>query len=229
MNSSRSKLTGVILALILFLLAACSGEGSIPDQTMRPTGELPPPTVPMTMAATPLPISLPDPLVIADFENNCSGGNMTNNLGGGMGAAYNAPDSLQEAYIVEPGRGCVAQIEYEIKEWAAFWMKLQGEDFSPYADGNLTFDIKAEPGPNMPSELKIELKRLGDQIGILYVSGITKDWQTIQAPLSKLHSPGFGRPISGWSEMAELVFTFEFNHSGSQGTVYLDDIILNPR
>jgi hypothetical protein len=145
-----------------------------------------------------------------------------------MGAAYNPPDFLEETYIVEPGRGCVARVEYNTEEWAAYWIKLHGEDFSLYADGNLSFDIKAEPGPNTPNEFKVELKRLGDQIGVLYMSGITEGWQTHRAPLSKFQSPGYGSPLSGLTEMAELVFTFERSHSGPQGTIYLDNIVLNP-
>ena len=44
-------------------------------------------------------------LVVADFAS-CTG---INNLGGQMGAAYNAPDKLVEGYVEEAEHGCVAK------------------------------------------------------------------------------------------------------------------------
>ena len=166
----------------------------------------------------------PEPLIIADF-NNCAN---TNNLGGSIGAAYNLPDILEESFINEPERGCVAQLNYNIKEWAAFWMQLGGADFSPYDNGNLTFDIRVEAETAVPNQIKIELKRAGDQIGILYVSNITSAWQTKQVSLSDFGSAGYGNPLSSFTDMDELVFTFESKNAGEQGIVYLDNIILQP-
>lgn len=166
----------------------------------------------------------PETLIIADFDS-CAN---INNLGGSMGAAYNPPDSLVESFINESDRGCVAQLNYDIQDWAAFWMKLQEADFSPYRTGHLTFDIRAEAETSAPGRIKIELKRAGDQIGILYLSNITSTWQTRQVALSDFGSPGYGNPLASFTEMGELVFTFEARNAGKQGTVYLDNITLQP-
>lgn len=163
-----------------------------------------------------------EPLVIADFDS-CAA---ANDLGGPMGAAYNPPDFLEEKYIDEPEHGCVARLEYDIKEWAAFWMKLQETDFSSYS--NISFDIRSESGSDIPEQIKIELKRAGNQIGILYISNVTTDWQTMEVNLIDFGSAGFGNRLSSYTGMDELVFTFESNRSGNQGIVYLDNITLNP-
>jgi hypothetical protein len=86
--------------------------------------------------------------VVADFDA-CAG---ANNLGGSMGAAYNSPDSLKESYQVEANRGCVARLQYQITNWAGFWMKLQGADLRPYS--RLVFDVRADPQPGIPGQMK---------------------------------------------------------------------------
>jgi len=171
-------------------------------------------------AETPSPPSSP---VIADFDS-CAG---INYLGGPMGAAYDPPDSLVETYVQEPGRGCVARLEYHIRAWSAFWMKLQDVDLSPYS--NLVFDIKADPQLGIPAEMKIELKRAnGQEVSIIYVSEITADWQTKRVPLSDFGPTGVTAPLSALTAMEELAFTFEANRSGTDGVVYLDNIALEP-
>ncbi len=159
------------------------------------------------------------PLIVADF----SGCTDENNLGGQMGAAYNAPDSLTESYVDEAGRGCVAKLSYNIKGWSAFWMKLQGVDLSPYR--SLAFDIRADPSPGIPTQMKLELKRAnGAEVSIEYVSGIESTWKTMSINLADFKSPGYAKPLTTLSEMEELVFTFEAAKSGGQGVVYLDNI-----
>jgi hypothetical protein len=162
----------------------------------------------------------PDPILVADFDS-CSS---TNNLGGAMGAAYNLPDRLVESYVQEPGRGCIARLEYHIVCWSAFWMKLEHLDLSQH--NRLVFDIKANPQVGIPAEFKIELKRDGNnEISIIYVSGVTADWQTISVDLANFGPAGYGEPIEVFTDMEELVFTFEANHSGTHGVVYLDNIM----
>ena len=161
-------------------------------------------------------------LVAADFDN-CAG---TNNLGGMMGAAYNAPDVLAESYVKESGRGCVARLEYDINEWSAFWMQLGGVDLTPYA--TLNFDIRADDPA--PWELKVELKHactpdVGCQeFSVFYTGGIDDQWRPMSLPLREFGTTGFAPPLSSLQEIDELVFTFERNHSGSEGVVYLDNI-----
>lgn len=161
-------------------------------------------------------------LVAANFDN-CAA---TNNLGGMMGAAYNAPDVLAETYIKEPGRGCVARLEYDINEWSAFWMQLGGVDLTAYA--TLNFDIRADDPA--PWELKVELKHactpdVGcEEFSVFYTGGIDDQWRSMSLPLREFGTTGYAPPLSSLEDIDELVFTFERNHSGSEGVVYLDNI-----
>jgi hypothetical protein len=156
--------------------------------------------------------------VVADFDA-CTG---ANNLGGPMGAAYNSPDSLKESYQVEANRGCVARLEYKITGWAGFWLKLQGADLRPYS--RLVFDVRADPQPGIPGQMKLELKRAGE-VSIEYVSGIGADWKTISVRLSDFGYAGYGKPVSSWQGIEELVVVFEAARSGRSGVVYLDNIL----
>jgi hypothetical protein len=152
-------------------------------------------------------------LVVADFDNCTS----TNNLGGAMGAAYNLPDYLDEGFVPEAGRGCVAVMEYHISDWAAFWMKLLAADLSLYSE--LCFDIRSGL-LGAPSEIKVELKRPGE-IAIASVPNINTSWQTVCQPLS-----GFTPSLSSLRNMEELVFTFELGNAGSRGILYLDNVMV---
>jgi hypothetical protein len=58
------------------------------------------------------------------------------------------------------------------------------------------------------------------------VSGITDVWQTmgINLDLRDLDSVNYAPPLSAFTEMGELVFTFEAKQSGTAGVVFLDNI-----
>lgn len=163
------------------------------------------------------------PLIVANFDT-C---NHTNNLGGLMGAAYNLPDFMMEQFIPMTGRGCVAKLDYDIKNWAAFWMKLQYSNLTDY--NTLTFDIKSEiPAPG---DIKIELKRFcsgGDcgEISIRRVTGIDTNWRTFTVSMADFGPTGFPGipPLSSWENIEELVFTFESDHAGNDGVVYIDNV-----
>jgi hypothetical protein len=163
------------------------------------------------------------PLVVADF-NSCTG---VDNLGGAMGAAFNPPDGLTESFAEQPNRGCVARLEYNTATWSAFWLKLQGADLRPYDE--LTFDVRADPQPGIPGQMKLEFKRASEEVSVVYVSGIVAEWKTISVKLRDFAYAGYGKPVSTWSDMQELVFTFEASRSGNQGVVYLDHIVLVKR
>lgn len=141
-----------------------------------------------------------------------------------MGAAYQNPDKLSDTYPRSPGRGCVARLHYQIQHWAAFWIKLEGADLTPYA--TVRFDVRADQQPQVPGQIKIELKRANQhETSIAYLSGITTDWQTRRVKLSDFVAAGPGSPLSSLAQMEELVFTFEADRSGSEGIVYLDNIV----
>ena len=183
------------------------------------------PTPPSTFTpppASPEPALLPE-FVIVNFDS-CDG---VTEQEGAMGAAYDptAGDKLVESYIQEAGRGCIARLEFDIAGWSAFWIKLQGADFSPYS--HLVFDIKADPQEKIPGRVKIELKRAdGQEVSILYISGITTDWQTMSVNLKDFGPTGYTSVLSSFTDMEELAFTFEASRSGKAGVIYLDNIAL---
>lgn len=164
-------------------------------------------------------ISNTPPLVVADFD----GCQRTNNLDGEMGAAYNPPDSLSESYVEEPGRGCVARLDFQIDDWSAFWLQLENADLRPYKA--LRFDVRADPEPGFTGQMKIELKRqAGAEIVILYVADIGADWKTVRVDLDDFRPTGTNPPLASRKEVEEMVFVFEAAKAGGKGVVYLDDI-----
>ena len=184
---------------------------------------------PALPASCPAPTPTPDPnatqppppstaLVVSDFDT-CGA---PNNVGGGMGGAYNSPDSLIESYVEENERGCVARLEYDIQAWAAFWQKLQGQDLTPYS--RLTFDLRGDAAAGMPGAIKIEIKRDNNsEVAITYIENITDSWQPFSVNLAD-----FGPALSSWEGIEELVFTFEATRSGGEGVVYLDNVQFEP-
>ncbi len=168
-----------------------------------------------------------EPLLVADFDS-CSG---VNNLGGEMGAAFQAPhNQLSEVYVAETGRGCKAKLEYQIRDWGAFWMKLPNPDLSQFRDneGVLTFDIRADQP--IPYGMQIELKRFCvpnegcGELSVYFMTGITSEWQTRSVPVEGFGSTGWAPPLSSWESIEELVFTFAYPTAGNNGTVHLDNV-----
>ena len=196
------NLLGLLLA-IAALLAGCNVQS--PSASISTAGS----------------VSDVPPMLVADFDN-CAN---TNNLGGAMGAAYDQPDSLQESYPQEPNRGCVAKLEYRIAGWAGWWTKLQGANLGPFT--TLVFDVRADPQPGIPDQIKLELKRPGE-VSIKRVSGIGAEWRTIHVKLADFGYAGYGKPVSAWQGMEEFVVVFEADKSGRQGVVLIDNIRFEP-
>ena len=159
------------------------------------------------------------PLLVADFD----GCQRTNNLGGEMGTAYDPPDSLIESYVEEGGRGCVARLEFDISNWSAFWLKLQGADLRPYQA--LRFDVRADPQPGFTGQMKLELKRgQGTEIVVIYVADIGTDWKTVRLDLDDFRPTGTNPSLTTREGVEDMVFVFESAKSGRQGVVYLDNV-----
>jgi hypothetical protein len=169
-------------------------------------------------------------MMVADFDT-CQ---KPNNLGGNMGAAYNLPDRLEETFVPDTGGGCYIRLEYDVVDWSAFWLELNGADINPYIQ--LTFDIRGDPQLGVFPEFKIELKRncrmvTEDQrecteFEIVYVGAVTETWQTQTVQLGAFVPtgwPGF-TGLQALTDMQELVFVFEANRSGRNGVVYLDNV-----
>lgn len=178
-------------------------------------------------SSAPVAFAPTETLQVANF-NSCNG---VNNLGGSMGAAYQEPGNrIAESYLSRAGHGCVVKLAYEIKDWGAFWLKLENSDLSAFREsaGYLTFDIRAEEP--IPNGMKIELKRFCapnagcGELSIYYMTGITTEWQTRSVPLDGFGTTGWAATLSSWEAVEELVFTFEAANSGNNGLVYLDNI-----
>jgi hypothetical protein len=144
-----------------------------------------------------------------------------------MGPASNPPDGLIESYVEEAGRGCVAQLKFDVAGWAAFWLKLEDANLRPYQV--LRFDVRADAQPGFTGQMKIELKRhQGTEIIILYIADIGSDWKTMRVDLADFRSTGANPPLATLDGMEDLVFVFEAAKSGGKGVVYLDNISLKP-
>lgn len=176
-------------------------------------------------------------LMVADF-NTCG---PVNNLGGAMGAACPVtgcplPNRLVESYeeiALPPNRNCVVRLEYQIRDWVAFWLKLNKTDLSP--DQRLYFDIRADATVGIPDAMKIELKRncsmqgnstICREVSILYIGNIGTTFAHRSVNLSDFVGTGWPNtpPITNWTDIEELVFTFEASKSGREGLVFLDNI-----
>jgi len=167
-------------------------------------------------ASPPAPTSPPAPLVIADF-NTCT---PRTNLGGKTGVTFVRPDSISDEYLKEPGRECSARLVYHLKKnYVAFYLKLAGASLTGY--NTLAFDIRADPAIGAPAEVKVELKRSNNaEVSTYYITGVTGEWETLTLPFADFRPI----PLSSYTDMSELVFTFELNRAGPDGAVYLDNV-----
>jgi hypothetical protein len=176
----------------------------------------------------PLPVPTPAHRVVADFDS-CAD---VNNLGEKMGTASAPGCQMWVTYDKESERGCVAKLGYHIDKWSAFWIKL-GE-LNLDQDSHLLFDIKADEP--VPWEIKIELKRFcqsGEcrQVSTYHLGGdgrLTTDWQTIDLPLESFGSPDWTPGLFSYWGLEELVFSFEYGPAGTDGVVYLDNVMFTP-
>jgi hypothetical protein len=161
------------------------------------------------------------PLAVADYD----GCQSINNLGGEMGAAYNPPDSLVESYVEEAGRGRVARLQFDIEDWAAYWLRLEDADLRPYR--TLRFDVRADPEPGFTGQMKVELKRKeGAEIVILYVADLGPEWKTVRVDLDDFRPTGTNPPLATRQGVEELLLVNEAAKSGEKGVVYVDNIAL---
>jgi len=169
--------------------------------------------------STPAPSPTPPPLVIANFDDSCLPKTL---VGGITGVTSNQPDTMRADYLREPARGCLVRLEYHIeRNFVTFYLKLAGTNLAKY--NTLSFDIRADPAISIPAQVKVELKRSDNsEVATYAISGITAEWQTISVPFASFEP----FPLLSFTDMSELVFTFEPDHAGSVGAVYLDNILV---
>jgi len=164
-------------------------------------------------------------LVIADFDS----GDKPNNIGGDFGSwdkdpndetqfcqmAFEGDDALGDA------SGYSVRLDYDVDSpnpaYNGFWMKLNGEDATPYQA--VSFYIKGDGEKGFTKRVKIELKDMANQPAPYIVTGITEAWQKVTIPFDKF------RKINDWSALNEFVVVFDdINSNPKAGTLYIDHI-----
>jgi len=164
-------------------------------------------------------------LVIADFDT----GDKPNDIGGDFGSWDKDPNdetqSTQMAFEADDALGDPAgysiRLHYDVDSpnpaYNGFWMKLNGENATPY--NTLSFYIKGDAGAGFSKRVKIELKDMSNKPSPYMVSGVTDQWQKISVPFEKF------RRIVDWSNMNEFVVVFDdINSNPKSGTIYVDHV-----
>lgn len=174
-------------------------------------------------AATP--VANANELVIADFDT----GDKPNNIGGDFGGWDKDPNDesqgCQMSFDTDDSQGDASgyaiRLDYDVDSpnpaYNGFWMKLNGEDATPY--NTLNFYVKGDAKAGFTKRFKIELKDMTNKPSAYIVSGVTDQWQKISIPFEKF------RRIENWNSLNELVFVFDdINSSPKTGSILIDQI-----
>lgn len=164
-------------------------------------------------------------LVIADFDT----GDKPNNIGGDFGSWDKDPNDetqfCQTTFETQDALGdeggYALRLDYDVDSpnpaYNGFWMKLNGEDATPY--NAVSFYVKGDAEKGFTKRVKIELKDMSNTASPYIVTGITDQWQKIAVPFEKF------RRVSDWSAMNEFVVVFDdINSSPKTGAIYIDHI-----
>jgi hypothetical protein len=164
-------------------------------------------------------------LVVADFDT----GDKPNNIGGDFGAWDKDPndDTQGTQMSFEPDdalgdqAGYAIRLDYDVDSpnpaYNGFWMKLNGEDATPY--NAISFYIKGSAEKGFTKRIKIELKDMENKPSPYIVSGITEQWTKVVIPFDKF------RRITDWAHMNEFVVVFDdVNSSPKTGAIYVDHV-----
>ncbi len=167
-------------------------------------------------------------LVIADFDT----GDKPNNIGGDFGGWDKDPNDesqgTQMSFDSDDSQGDASgyaiRLDYDVDSpnpaYNGFWMKLNGEDATPY--NTLNFFVKGDAKAGYTKRFKIELKDMTNKPSAYIVSGVTDQWQKISIPFEKF------RRIENWNALNELVFVFDdINSSPKTGSILIDQITLS--
>jgi len=164
-------------------------------------------------------------IVIADFNT----GDKPNNIGGDFGTWDKDPnDETQFSQMAFEGddalgdaQGYSVRLDYDVDSpnpaYNGFWMKLNGEDATPY--NAVTFYLRGDAEKGFTKRLKIELKDMSNVPSPYIVTGITDKWQKFTIPFEKF------RKVKDWSAMNEFVVVFDdINSNPKSGTIYIDNV-----
>lgn len=167
-------------------------------------------------------------LVIADFDT----GDKPNNIGGDFGAWDKDPNdetqSTQMAFEPDDALGDPAgysiRLDYDVDSpnpaYNGYWMKLNGEDFTPY--NTINFYLKGDDKAGYTKRIKIELKDMTNKPSPYIVSGVTGQWTKVSIPFEKF------RRITDWKSMNEFVIVFDdINSNPKAGTLFVDQITVS--
>ncbi len=165
-------------------------------------------------------------LVIADFDS----GDKPNNIGGDFGSWDKDPNDetqfSQMAFEGDDAKGNASgysiRLDYDVDSpnpaYNGFWMKLNGEDATPY--NTVSFYVRGDKEKGFTKRLKIELKDMSNQPSPYIVTGITDQWQKISIPFEKF------RKVKDWTAMNEFVVVFDdINSNPKSGTIFIDQIV----
>ncbi len=169
-----------------------------------------------------------DELMVADFNT----GDKPNNVGGDFGSWDKDPNDetqfTQMAFEPDDAAGDPAgysiRLDYDVDSpnpaYNGFWMKLNGEDGTPY--NSINFYVKGDGEKGFTKRVKIELKDMSNVASPYIVTGITEEWQEVKIPFEKF------RKISDWSALNEFVVVFDdINSNPKAGTIFVDQITLS--
>ncbi len=164
-------------------------------------------------------------LVIADFDT----GDKPNNIGGDFGGWDKDPNDesqgCQMSFDTDDSQGDASgysiRLDYDVDSpnpaYNGFWMKLNGEDATPY--NTLNFYVKGDAKAGYTKRYKIELKDKTNKPSAYIVSGVTDKWQKISIPFEKF------RRIENWNSLNEIVFVFDdINSSPKIGSILIDQV-----
>ncbi len=167
-------------------------------------------------------------LVMADFDT----GDKPNNIGGDFGSWEKDPSdetqfcqmSFEPQDALGDEAGYSIRLDYDVDSpnpaYNGFWMKLNGEDATPY--NAITFYIKGDGEKGFTKRVKIELKDMSNQASPYIVTGVTEEWQKVTIPFEKF------RRVSDWSALNEFVIVFDdINSNPKAGAIYIDHVTLS--
>jgi hypothetical protein len=167
-------------------------------------------------------------LVIADFDT----GDKPNNIGGDFGGWDKDPNDesqgCQMSFDTDDSQGDSSgysiRLDYDVDSpnpaYNGFWMKLNGEDATPY--NTLNFYVKGDAKLGYTKRFKVELKDMTNKPSAYIVSGVTDQWQKISIPFEKF------RRIENWNALNEIVIVFDdINSNPKTGGILIDQFTLS--
>lgn len=178
-----------------------------------------------TLVVAAAPLMAAEELVVSDFDT----GDKPNNIGGDFGAWDKDPNDetqgTQMAFEPDDALGDAAgysiRLDYDVDSpnpaYNGFWMKLNGEDATPY--NTVNFYMKGDAKSGFTKRVKVELKDMSNKPSPYIVTGVSEQWQKFSIPFEKF------RRVADWKSLNEFVVVFDdINSSPKAGTIYVDHV-----